>query len=167
MKKLISTLSAAILFAGAVKAQKPAVVVSDKTGWHKITETVVSFDKETDKVDVMLADKFAALKFKVTDAPIELQDVDIYFEDKTMQNVVIGNHLKAAGESSREIDLKGASEKTIDKIVLKYKTVKNTEHKKGHVEIWGKKTNTDKMNDHKDNKGKGAEKSDEHSMHNK
>ena len=145
MKKTIYVFAGVFfLLAGILNAQKPAVVASDKTGWHKISETVVSFEKETDEVDVMLSDKFAALRFKVTDAPIELRDADIVFEDGTKQNITIGDHLKKAGDTSREIDIKGAGEKSIDRIILRYNTVKNHNNKKGHVEIWGRKTNADK-----------------------
>ena len=98
------------LFAGNcnLMAQKPAVVLSDKDGWHKIGETTADFSKDSDKIDVLFRDMFAALKFVVTDAPIEIKDLDITFEDGSKQNVVIGYSLKKAGESSPEIDIKGA-----------------------------------------------------------
>src|SRR3954469_14164443 len=100
MKKLfllITIAVAALHFTGL--AQKPAVVASDKTGWHKIGETTASFDKESDEVDVLLADRFASLKFTVTDATIELLDIDVIFEDGVKQNITIGHKIKKAGES--------------------------------------------------------------------
>lgn len=139
---------------GALFAQKPAVVASDKTGWHKIGETTVDFARDHDEVAVLMADRFAALKFKVTDAPIDLHDLDVYFEDGSMKTVGVGFTLKAAGESSRVIDLPG-SEKNLKKIVFRYKTVPNSKNQKAHVEIWGMKTNTDKdkgMKEHRDHK---------------
>jgi hypothetical protein len=138
-------LASLLAFSQAIYAQKPAVVVSDKTGWHKIGETTVDFSKESDEVDVMLADKFASLKFKVTDAPIELMDLDVVYEDGVKQNISIGYSIKAAGESSKEIDIKGAGEKAIDKILFRYRTLPNRKEKKAHVEIYGKKTNVDKQ----------------------
>jgi hypothetical protein len=146
MKKIIMFIAIAMTaFGGAVSAQKPAVVVSDKTGWHKIGETTVDFTNDHDEVAVLMADRFAALKFKVTDAPIDLLDLDVYFEDGTMKTVKVGYAIKAAGESSRVIDLPG-SEQNLQKIVFRYKTVANAQNKKAHVEIWGMKTNTDKGN---------------------
>jgi hypothetical protein len=146
MKKIIllSMLAVAICF-GTAKAQKPAVVVSDKTGWHKIGETKVDFEKDHDEVMVMMADRFAALKFKVTDAPLELVDLDVFFEDGTSKNVTIGYAIKNPGESSRVIDLPG-SEQSIKKIAFRYKTMPNRKEKKAQVEIWGMKTNPDKAN---------------------
>jgi len=144
MKKILLTgMFAIAACCGTAFAQKPAVVVSDKTGWHKIGETKVDFEKDHDEVMVMVADRFAALKFKVTDAPIELLDLDVYFEDGTSKNVTIGYAIKTPGESSRVIDLPG-SEQNLKKIVFRYKTVANQKDKKAHVEIWGKKTNPDK-----------------------
>ena len=128
---------------GRIMAQQPAVVISDKTGWHKIAETKVNFEKESDEVAVLISDKFAGLAFHITDATIELFDLEITFEDGAKKTVKVGDHIKTAGGWSRIIDLPG-SEKAIKKIAFTYKTVKNAANEKAHVEIWGKKTNPDK-----------------------
>jgi hypothetical protein len=125
-----------------LKAQQPAVVVSDKTGWHKIGETKVDFTKDHDEVSVIGSDKFAMMKFKVTDAAIDIMDVEVYYESGDNQKVNLGSSIKAAGES-RTIDLNGG-ERRIKKIVFTYKSIPNYKDKKSHVEIWGMKTNTDK-----------------------
>jgi hypothetical protein len=140
-----------ILFGSGLQlsAQKPAIVVSDKDGWHKITEVVANFEKDIDEVDVMLADKFAKLRFKVTDAAIELIDLDVMYEDETSQNITISYKIKKAGDTSPVIDIKGGEEKKIDHIVFRYRTVDNQKNKKAHVEIWGKKTNPDKKDGNK------------------
>lgn len=144
MKKMtILLFFATSLLSGKLLAQKPAVIISDKTGWQKIAETRVSFEKETDEVAVLLADRFASLAFHVTDNTIELFDMDIYFEDGSMKTVKISDNIKKAGDWSRIIDLPG-SEQNLKKIAFRYKTVKSTSTDRAHVEIWGKKTNTDK-----------------------
>lgn len=129
-------------FSTTVSAQKPAVVVNDKTGWQKIAETTVDFTKDHDEVAVMLADKFATLKFKVTDASIQLIDMEIFYESGDSQKVPVGYEIKSMGES-KVIDLNGG-ERSIKRISFNYKTVPNTKDKKAHVEIWGRKTNSDK-----------------------
>jgi hypothetical protein len=151
MKKVVLML-AVLLFGISASAQKPAVVASDKTGWHKIGETTVDFGKDVDEVAVLVADRFASLKFKVDEAPIELLDIDVYFEEGDMQNIRIGYAIKNAGAESREIDLKGGSERNLKKIVFRYKTVENRADKKAHLEIWGRKSNAVK--------GKGASNAD-------
>jgi len=127
---------------GIMKAQQPAVVTSDKTGWHKIGETTVSFTKERDEVMVMGADRFASIKFRVMDAPIDLQSLEVYYESGDKQDVKVNMPIKAQGES-RVIDLNGG-ERSLKKIVFVYKTVGAQKNGKAHVEIWGLKTNTDK-----------------------
>ena len=123
--------------------QKPAVVISNEPGWHKIGETTADFSREKDEVAVIGANRFASLKFRVTDAPIEISDVTVTFSDGTTKNIKVGMPLKQAGDSSREIDLPG-SEANVTKITFTYKTVGNSTNKKAHVEIWGMKTNADK-----------------------
>jgi hypothetical protein len=144
MKKIIMTLSLQAICLGALIAQKPAVVVNDKAGWHKIGETTVDFQKDHDEVAVLLADRFATLKFRVTESPIELLDIDVIFKEGDKQNIRIGYAIKTAGSESREIDLKGGAERDIKSIAFRYKTVENRADKKARVEIWGKKTNAGK-----------------------
>ena len=156
MKKIVYSLL--LTFTASVAyMQKPAVVVSDKTGWHKIGETKVDFTKEEDEVAVLMADKFAMLKFKVTDAPIELLDLDVIFEEGDKQNIRIGYAIKPEGSESKPIDLKGGSERKIKRIVFRYRTVDKTKDQKAHVEIWGKKTNTDKGSTKAEMKKEGDE----------
>lgn len=123
-------------------AQKPAVVVSDKTGWQKIGETTVKFEKETDEIVVMGADKFASLKFKVTDAAIDLINADVYYDNGSSEKININMPLKIAGET-KVFNIKGG-EHDLKKVVLTYKTLPNGKDKKAHVELWGLKTNADK-----------------------
>ncbi|MBI2269869.1 MAG: DUF2541 family protein [Bacteroidetes bacterium] len=142
MKKIILL---ALLVTGSytgMLAQKPAVIVSDKAGWHKIGETTVDYTTETDEIIVIGADRFSSIKLKVTDAPINLMSFDIYFESGDKQSVTIGNEIKD-NEETRVIQLDGG-ERSIKKVVFLYKTVPNTMDKKAHVELWGMKTNPDK-----------------------
>jgi hypothetical protein len=117
-------------------AQSPKVVVSDKDGWHKIGETRVDFKREIDKIPIVGARRFAALKIKVTDAPINLTSFDVVFDDDTKQSVPVGQEFKAPGET-KVVEFGG--EKNIKRVDFKYKTVAGDD--KAHVELWGLKTN--------------------------
>lgn len=142
MKKLALVIILAIGASyGTVKGQVAGVVLSDKTGWHKIGETTVDFKKDSDEVLVTVADKFAALKFKVEDAPIDLMSITVYFESGDHQHVQLGAEVKSPGES-RVIDLKGG-ERSIKKIVFVYKTLPNRKDEKAELAIYGLKTNAD------------------------
>jgi hypothetical protein len=141
-KSLVIILLAVAGSFGTAKAQQPAVMVSDDKGWHKIGETTVDFQKESDEIVVIGADRFASIKFKVVDAPIDLISLVIYYESGDKQDIKVNMPIKAPGES-RIIDLNGG-ERNLQKIVFNYKTLPNNKDVKAHVEVWGLKTNANK-----------------------
>jgi hypothetical protein len=116
----------------------PSVMISDKAGWHKIGERHVDFVKDRDELLVMGADRFSAIKFKVTEASIELIDLEVYYESGDKQDIQVRSPLKA-GMESRVIDLNGG-ERSLKRIVFVYKTLPNQKDEKANVEIWGLKT---------------------------
>ena len=142
MKKII--LLALLVTTGYFRtsAQEPHIIISDKTGWHKIGETTVNFKTETDEILVLGADRFLSVKIKVTDAPIHLVSFVIYFKGGNHQNVKIGKNIKTPGET-RMVQLRGG-ERSIKKITFVYKTISNNKNKRAHVELWGLKRNFDK-----------------------
>ena len=143
MKKALMIMMLAVAGGFSIaNAQQPAVVMSDKTGWHKKGETTVNFQKERDEIIVMGADRFAAIQFRVDDAPIHLMDLEVYYESGDKQDINVNFPIKPKGES-RVIDLKGG-ERNLKKIVFVYKTLENRKDVKAHVEVWGLKTNTDR-----------------------
>jgi hypothetical protein len=152
---IITLLIAFTLVSFKVSAQ-PGVVLSDKDGWHKIGETTVDFKKEKDEVMVIGAKRFASVKFKVTDAPVDFIDMEIIYDNDQVHKVNVNSPVQINSES-RVIDLKG-QERDIKKIVFVYKTLPNRKDDKAHVEIWGYKTNIDKDKDkdkdHKEHKDK-------------
>ncbi|HEY8936407.1 MAG TPA: hypothetical protein VIM65_14345 [Cyclobacteriaceae bacterium] len=140
MKKLVMIMMLAFAGASGVAfAQTPSVVISDKTGWHKLGETTIDFKKEKDEISVVGADKFAAIKFKVLDESIDLVSAEIFYESGDNQIVNINSHVNAPGDS-RQVDLNGG-ERAIKKISFVYKTLPNAKDKKAHLEVWGLKTN--------------------------
>lgn len=118
----------------------PAIMVNDKTGWHKIGERRVDFVKDRDEILVIVADRFSAIKFMVTEASIDLLDLEVYYESGDRQDIQVRNPIRA-GSESRVIDLNGG-ERSLKKIVFLYKTFPNQREEKAHVEIWGLKTNS-------------------------
>src|SRR3954471_23644326 len=80
MKKFLITMMIG-MYAISSFAQKPAVVANDKAGWHKLGSTVVNFKTDRDSYVIMGKDKFKAIKFKVMDAGIDLQDLEVYYEN--------------------------------------------------------------------------------------
>jgi hypothetical protein len=140
MKKIVLMLLLTVSTA-SIWAQTPKLIINDKDGWHKIGETIVSFDKEIDKILIMGANRFAAVKIKVTEAPIRLESFDIFYDNGKKKNVKIGQEIKHEGETA-VVDLGG--EKNIKKVEFYYHTIGQEKDKKAHVELWGLKTNTNK-----------------------
>jgi hypothetical protein len=141
MKKTISML---LLIAASylnTQAQETHVVVSDKTGWHKIGETTVDFTTEREEIVVVGADKFSAIEIMVKESPIHLISYDIYFENGERQSVAIGREIKSPGETGI-VNLN--AERSIKKIVFLYKTFPSNAEKKARLELWGMKMNPDK-----------------------
>lgn len=141
MKKTLIIMLLAIAGSfGIASAQIPAVMVSDSAGWHKIGEKTVDFKTERDEISVIGSDRFSTIKFKVTEAAINLVSLEVTYESGDKQDVKINQAIKTPGES-RTIDLKGGSERSIKKIIFVYKTLPNSKDEKARVEIWGLKTN--------------------------
>ena len=122
----------------SVYAQKPAVVVSDKEGWHKIGEVNADFKTESESITVMGQDKFQSIKLKVTDAPINIQSVQVLYESGEKEDVPVSNELQA-GKETKVFALKNPA-KDISKVVFRYKTVPNSKTEKAHVELYGLKS---------------------------
>jgi hypothetical protein len=120
---------------------KPVVVISDKSGWHKIGKTTVNFKTEKEQVLIIGSNRFSAIKFKVQEAPIDLISIEAYFASGDKQDIGINMPISAPGES-KIIELNGGM-RTLKKIVFVYKTLPNHKDEKGHVEIWGLKVNED------------------------
>ncbi len=124
---------------GKMTAQTPAVIMSDKTGWHKIGERSVDLTRDRDEIMVTGADRFSSIKFIVTEASIDLMDLEVYYESGDKQDIKINTPI-LAGKESRVIDLNGG-ERNLKTIVFVYKTLANQKSEKATVEVWGLKTN--------------------------
>jgi hypothetical protein len=138
MKKILMlVLIIAPAFIKVAYSQQPAVMMSDKPGWHKIGETTADFKAEKDEIVVLGADRFKSIKIKVTDAPIHIADLEVYYESGDNEAISLKSDFKAGGES-RVIDLKGNS-RNLKKVVFVYNTVPNSKNDKAHVELYGLK----------------------------
>lgn len=121
----------------------PAIILSDKTGWHKIGDRSVDFKTDRDDIPVHGADRFSAIKFLVTEASVDMQDLEVYFEGGGKQDIKVDDKIMA-GKESRIYDLQGGSERNLIKVVFVYKTISNKAGEKANIELWGMKLNTDK-----------------------
>lgn len=118
-------------------AQEPSVMLSDKPGWHKIGEVKADFKMENQSISVLGADKFQSILLKVTNAPINIVGLQVFYESGEMEEFDVKNELKPGAET-RKIDLKGGAQE-IKKVMFTYKTLPNQKDEKAHVELYGLK----------------------------
>jgi hypothetical protein len=140
MKKAAVVLCAFAAGIASVFAQKPSVVTSHAPGWHRIGEATASFQKENESISVMGADQFSAIKLKVTDAPINIERLQVFYEDGKMEDFKVGSTLQA-GSETRELTLKDP-EHEIKRVEFTYKTLPNTNAEKAQVQLFGLKSKT-------------------------
>ncbi len=138
MKKIILVFFAmsALLFNTAF-AQEPSIMLSDKPGWHKIGEVKADFKMENQSISVMGKDKFKSILLKVTDAPINIEGIQVFYESGDMEEFDVKNELKAGAET-KKLDMKGGAQE-IKKVTFTYKTLPNQQDEKAHVELYGLK----------------------------
>lgn len=119
-------------------AQKPAVVSSNEPGWQHIGQTTASFKTQNESIEVLGADEFTAIKLKVTEAPLHLERLQVFYESGDMEEIDVRKDISADDET-RVIKLKHP-DRDIDKVAFTYKTTANEKGEKADVALYGLKT---------------------------
>ncbi|HYG50761.1 MAG TPA: hypothetical protein VD905_07645 [Flavobacteriales bacterium] len=136
MKKAVFLLMWLLAGKCGVMFGQPVVLNSnDKPLWHKIGEISLDFHENRDAIVVQSDEKFGSVKFIVTEAPVEMLDLEIFCEIEGLQTVRINANVQVPGES-KPIDLNNGEWK-LKRIVFVSNTEPSNRDKKGHVEIWG------------------------------
>src|SRR5688572_26515016 len=73
-------------------------------GWELLSESKVNFVRDKDEINVDSRNQFTAIRFKVEERDIRLNDIKIYFENGDHLAPNIDDEIKA-GEFSRIIEL--------------------------------------------------------------
>lgn len=109
---------------------------SAKTGaWHLVATKSVDYAIDRDIIPFdNVTDDFRQLKFKVTNAALNIFDVKVFFDNGDVQDVAVRKVFRKNTES-RVIDLTGGV-RHLSKIEFWYRT-KGLQGK-ANVEVWGK-----------------------------
>lgn len=119
-------------------AQKPAVVADKDPGWKRIGQVTASFKKQNESIAVMGHDEFSAIKLKVSEAPINIERVQVFYESGDMEELDVRSVLQKGSETAA---LKLSKPyRDIKKVAFTYKTLPNTEGEKADLELYGLKT---------------------------
>lgn len=88
--------------------------------WKLLGERKVNLGADRDTIPVSEAKPFKRIRLQVEDAPIELLDLEVHFENGGKQDVEVRAEL-SAGSYTRAIDLTGEARR-ISKVVCVYRT---------------------------------------------
>lgn len=115
-------------------AREPFHISNDSATWHKLGVTTVNFQEERSEILVLKTEKYAFIRFKSTEFPISLSDVEIFYETGNNQYIRV-DMLLEPNKESQPIEIMGG-ERQLMKVAFIYKnpSVKNS---KTNIEIWG------------------------------
>jgi hypothetical protein len=137
MKKIfgLALLSSLVLLAVSCGSARRTLVVEE--GWEMLGQAKVNFVRDKDVVDVTSENKYTAIKFRVEDREIRLNDLKIYFTngDKLEPSMddVIGKD-----QYSRLIEV-GKEGRMIDKVEFTFRTTGNLLKGRANIIVLGKK----------------------------
>jgi hypothetical protein len=105
--------------------------------WKFIGDKKVNFGIDRDVIHLgNIKDDFRKLQVRVTDGPVKMLDMKVYFDNGAVQDVQIRS-LIAEGGTTRIIDLEGGL-RHLTKIEFWYETVGFIKGK-SRVAVWGRK----------------------------
>lgn len=122
-------------------AQKPAVVANNEAGWKHIGQVTASFKTTSESIVVLGADEFQAIKLKVSEAPIHIERVQVFYESGQMEELDVKAEL-SEGAETRVINLSNPK-RDISKVAFTYRTLPNATGEKADVELYGLKNGTE------------------------
>ena len=111
--------------------------IAIEEGWELIGESKVNFVRDRDQVDVISANRFTAIRFKVENRDIRLNGLNVVYQNGDKLAPVIDDII-VADQYSRDIEL-GPEGKMIRSIDFKYRTTGNILKGRGNVLLFGKR----------------------------
>ncbi len=111
--------------------------IAIEEGWELIGESKVNFVRDRDLVDVVSANRFTAIRFKVENRDIRLNSLNVVYQNGDKLAPVIDDVI-VADQYSRDIEL-GPEGKMIRSIDFKYRTTGNVLKGRGNVLVFGKR----------------------------
>lgn len=133
---VFTTLIAAVMLTGSAftPAKKAAAI---KAGdWFFLEDKKVGFGVDHDVIHFgNWKDDVRQIKLRVTDGPLKMYSMKIYFDNGSVQNVELRNRF-AQGSESRVIDMDGGL-RHLSKIEFWYET-KGFARGKARVAVWGR-----------------------------
>jgi len=139
---LVLALPAVLTLAGLASPAQAQQVVQPRAGnageWRLIGQTHADHAADHDSIVVKGPfDNFRKIKFKVTDAPLNMQHMVVTYDNGAPDKIDIRQNIAQGGES-RVIDLRGIGKRSVRKIDFWYDT-KGFLKGKADVTVFGMK----------------------------
>lgn len=128
-------------------SQEQGTSISQDPRWEKIGEKTVdlrtsdkeSFDWDTQREKTVNANEvYSEIKFRCTDIPVDLTNVEVVYANGQKQDLTMGSRLKVNSESK---SLSLNSRDKLDKIDFNFYKNDAAEIYKANIEVWGLKAN--------------------------
>ena len=121
--------------------------MSQNPQWEKIGEKTVDlstdkgiFNWNTDREKTVNAnDVYSEIKFRSTDVPVDLTNVEVQYDNGQKQNLTVGSRLQANSDTKA---LTLNSKDKLDKITFSFNKNNAAEKAKAHIEVWGLKADS-------------------------
>jgi len=138
--RVLATMAVVLVASAAIAAQTK--VVHPRPGavgtWRLLGEVTANFTADHDVIVVQGPyDNFRRIKFKVTDAPLNLTRLVVTYDNGEPDRLDVREKIEKGGES-RAIDLRGVGERKIHKVEFWYDTA-GVLKGRAHVTVFGLK----------------------------
>jgi hypothetical protein len=136
---LVTTAVVALLTTDSVAQDKRVRPRAGPAGsWRLIGEVTANFTADHDVIVVKGPyDNFRRIKFKVTDAPLDIRQLVVTYDNGEPDRLEVRERIEKGGES-RAIDLRGVGQRSLRKIEFWYDTA-GVRKGKAHVTVFGMK----------------------------
>lgn len=132
--RTLKMLSGLLLIAAIMSFCAPVKSGFAPSGWTFIGDKIAAYGTDRDVLWVTGNDTYRQIKIKVTNAPLHIIDMDVYFDNGEKMNVALKNKFRQ-GDESRVIDLPGGM-RHLKKIEFLYETI-GFRKGKARVGVWG------------------------------
>lgn len=121
--------------AGSTASNETMTIVTSPNAWEVLGSRSVRYGTDHDVISVSSDKWYQGVYFKVTDAPIKINDMKVYFDNGDKFDVSIRGMIKQNGHS-RTIELPGG-QRRITKVEFSYETL-GSNRGTANLALWGK-----------------------------
>lgn len=126
-------------FSSNLFSQENKLELRDTLSWFKIGETIINFEHERNEIKILSKDKFTKLKYFVKLAPVEMDELVVFYKNGDQQNFLIEEKIKSEGYC-QILELNG-QERIISSVIFQSSTIpymRKNNDTRAVIEVWGK-----------------------------